>query len=132
MFAQKLDNLFFVQPAPTTKGGDVFADYILSLPSAERPKTAAYAKLDDPFSAPIADNIKKRFEAAGIKTVYDQTYPAETADMTPIISGIAAANPDVVVGGTPRGRRVRADEGDDPAQVQPEVALRVERRELPG
>ncbi|NEN05070.1 amino acid ABC transporter substrate-binding protein [Diaminobutyricibacter tongyongensis] len=100
VFAQKLNNLFFVQPAPTTQGGDVFADYILSLPSAERPKTAAYAKLDDPFSAPIADNIKKRFEAAGIKTVYNQTYPAETADMTPIVSGIAAANPDVVVGGT--------------------------------
>jgi branched-chain amino acid transport system substrate-binding protein len=100
VFAQKLNNLFFVQPAPTTQGGDVFADYILSLPSADRPKTAAYAKLDDPFSAPIADNIKKRFEAAGIKTVYNQTYPAETADMTPIVSGIAAANPDVVVGGT--------------------------------
>jgi branched-chain amino acid transport system substrate-binding protein len=100
VFAQKLNNLFFVQPAPTTEGGDVFADYILSLPSADRPKTAAYAKLDDPFSAPIADNIKKRFEAAGIKTVYNETYPAETADMTPIVSGIAAANPDVVVGGT--------------------------------
>ncbi|HEV7185350.1 MAG: amino acid ABC transporter substrate-binding protein [Actinomycetales bacterium] len=100
VFAQKLNNLFFVQPAPTTQGGDVFADYILSLPSSDRPKTAAYAKLDDPFSAPIADNIRKRFEAAGIKTVYNQTYPAETADMTPIVSGIAAANPDVVVGGT--------------------------------
>jgi branched-chain amino acid transport system substrate-binding protein len=100
VFDQKLGNLFFVQPAPTTSGGNVFADYILSLPTSQRPKTAGYAKLDDPFSAPIAENIQKRFEAAGIKTVYDQTYPAETADMTPIISGIAAANPDVVVGGS--------------------------------
>ncbi len=100
VFEQKLDNLFFVQPAETTKGGDVFANYILSLPADQRPKTAAYAKLDDPFAAPIADNIKKRFEAAGIKTVYDQTYPAESADMTPIISGVAAAHPDVVVSGT--------------------------------
>jgi branched-chain amino acid transport system substrate-binding protein len=100
VFAQKLTNLFFVQPAPTTSGGDVFADYILSLPASKRPKTAAYAKLDDPFAAPIAENIQKRFEAAGIKTVYDQTYPAETADMTPIVAGIAAAKPDVVVGGT--------------------------------
>lgn len=100
VFAQKLGNLFFVQPAPTTEGGNVFADYILSLPSSQRPKTAAYAKLDDPFAAPIAENIQKRFEAAGIKTVYDQTYPAETADMTPIMSGMAATNPDVVVGGS--------------------------------
>jgi branched-chain amino acid transport system substrate-binding protein len=116
VFAQKLTNLFFVQPAPTTKGGDVFADYILSLPASQRPKTAAYAKLDDPFSAPIADNIKTRFEAAGIKTVYDQTYPSETADMTPIISGIAAKNPDVVVGGS--------QEGDAFAQIKAMIQLK--------
>jgi branched-chain amino acid transport system substrate-binding protein len=100
VFAQHLDNLFFVQPAPVVKGGEVFANYILSLPADQRPKTAAYAKLDDPFAAPIADNIKTRFEAAGIKTVYDQTYPAESADLTPIIAGVAAANPDVLVSGT--------------------------------
>jgi branched-chain amino acid transport system substrate-binding protein len=100
VFEQHLDNLFFVQPAPVVKGGDVFADYILSLPADQRPKTAAYAKLDDPFAAPIADNIKARFEAAGIKTVYDQTYPSESADLTPIIAGVAAANPDVLVSGT--------------------------------
>ncbi|TPN33578.1 ABC transporter substrate-binding protein [Mesorhizobium sp. B2-3-3] len=100
VFEQHLNNLFFVQPAQTVKGGDVFADYILTLPPDQRPKTAAYAKLDDPFAAPIADNIKTRFEAAGIKTVYDQTYPSESADLTPIIAGIAAANPDVLVSGT--------------------------------
>jgi branched-chain amino acid transport system substrate-binding protein len=100
VFAQHLDNLFFVQPAPVVKGGDVFANYILSLPPDQRPKTAAYAKLDDPFAAPIADNIKARFEGAGIKTVYDQTYPSESADLTPIIAGVAAANPDVLISGT--------------------------------
>lgn len=100
VFAQKLDNLFFVQPAQTTNGGDVFADYILSLPADQRPKTAAYLKLDDPFAAPIAANIQARFEAAGIQTVYDQTYPSETADLTPVVSGMAAKNPDVVIGGT--------------------------------
>jgi branched-chain amino acid transport system substrate-binding protein len=116
VFAQKLNNLFFVQPAPTTEGGNVFADYILSLPADKRPKTAAYAKLDDPFSAPIAENIRKRFEAAGIKTVYDQTYPAETADMTPIIAGIAAKNPDVVVGGS--------QEADAFAQIKAMIQLK--------
>ncbi len=100
VFDQHLDNLFFVQPAPVVKGGDIFAKYILSLPKDQRPKTAAYAKLDDPFAAPIADYVKKEFEAAGIKTVYDETYPAESADLTPIVAGYAAKNPDVVVGGT--------------------------------
>lgn len=116
VFAQKLNNLFFVQPAPTTEGGNVFADYILSLPASERPRTAAYAKLDDPFSAPIAENIRQRFEAAGIKTVYDQTYPAETSDMTPIIAGIAAKNPDVVIGGS--------QEADAFAQVKAMIQLK--------
>ncbi len=100
VFDQHLDNIFFVQPAPVVKGGDIFAQYILSLPADQRPKTAAYAKLDDPFAAPIADYVKKEFEAAGIKTVYDQTYPSESADLTPVVAGIAAAHPDVVVSGT--------------------------------
>jgi branched-chain amino acid transport system substrate-binding protein len=100
VFAQKLDNMFFVQPAPVVKSGDVFADWVLSLPAASRPKTAAYAELDDPFSAPIAESIRKRFEAAGIKTVYKEVYPAETQDFSAIMAKVAAAKPDVLVSGT--------------------------------
>ncbi|MDX6254652.1 MAG: branched-chain amino acid transport system substrate-binding protein [Frankiales bacterium] len=100
VFAQKLDNMFFVQPAPVVKSGDVFADWVLSLPVADRPKTAAYAELDDPFSSPIAESIRARFEAAGIKTVYKQIYPAETQDFSPIMAKVAAAKPDVLVSGT--------------------------------
>jgi branched-chain amino acid transport system substrate-binding protein len=100
VFAQKLDNLFFVQPAPVVSSGDVFASWILSLPAADRPKTAAYAELDDPFAAPIAESIRAKFEAAGIKTVYKEVYPAETQDFSPIMSKVAAANPDVLISGT--------------------------------
>lgn len=100
VFAQNLKDFFFVQPAPTTESGDVFAQYILSLPASERPKTAAYAELDDPFSAPIAENIRTKFEAAGIKTVYKQVYPSETQDLSPVMAALAATKPDVIVGGT--------------------------------
>jgi branched-chain amino acid transport system substrate-binding protein len=100
VFKAKLDNMFFVQPAPVVKSGDVFADWILSLPAADRPKTAAYAELDDPFAAPIAETIRARFEAAGIKTVYKQVYPAETQDFSAIMAKVAAAKPDVLVSGT--------------------------------
>jgi len=100
VFAQNLNNLFFVQPAPVVKSGDVFADWVLSLPAAQRPKTAAYTELDDPFAQPIAENIRARFEAAGIKTVYKQVYPAETQDFSAIMSKVVSANPDVLVGGT--------------------------------
>lgn len=100
VFKQNLDNFFFVQPAPTVESGDVFANYILSLSPADRPKTAAYVELDDPFSAPIAENIRARFEAAGIRTVYKQVYPSETQDLSSVMAGVAAKKPDVIVGGT--------------------------------
>jgi branched-chain amino acid transport system substrate-binding protein len=100
VFDQKLNDLFFVQPAPVVKSGDVFADWVLSLPAASRPKTAAYAELDDPFAAPIAESIRARFEAAGIRTVYKQVYPAETQDLSPVMAKVAAANPDVLISGT--------------------------------
>jgi branched-chain amino acid transport system substrate-binding protein len=100
VFAQNLNNFFFVQPAPTTQSGNVFANYILSLPASQRPKTAAYAELDDPFSAPIAESIRTKFEAAGIKTVYKQVYPSETQDLSPVMAALAAKKPDVIVGGT--------------------------------
>ncbi|MER6122822.1 amino acid ABC transporter substrate-binding protein [Streptomyces sp. NPDC001795] len=116
VFAQHLNNLFFVQPAPSVESGKVFADWILSLPASQRPKTAAYAELDDPFAGPIAENIRTAFEAAGIRTVYKQVYPAETQDMSPIVSGIAAAHPDVLVAGT--------QNNDAYAQVKSLVQLR--------
>jgi branched-chain amino acid transport system substrate-binding protein len=100
VFAQHLNNLFFVQPAPVVKQGDIFAQYILSLPAAQRPKTAAYPALDDPFASPIAGYVRAEFEKAGIKTVYNKIYPAETTDLSPIVSKMAAARPDVVVAGT--------------------------------
>lgn len=100
VFAQHLDNLFFVQPAAIVKQGDIFVDYLLSLPPAKRPKTAAYASLDDPFAAPLADNVRKRLEAAGIKTVYAQTYPDNLTDLSPVIAKVAAAKPDLLVSGT--------------------------------
>ncbi len=100
VFAQNLKDFFFVQPAPTTESGDVFANYVLSLPASQRPKTAAYAELDDPFSAPIAENIRAKFEAAGIRTVYKQVYPSETQDLSPVMAALIAHKPDVIVGGT--------------------------------
>jgi branched-chain amino acid transport system substrate-binding protein len=100
IFAEKLRNVFFVQPAPVVNSADVFASYILSLPADQQPKTAAYPELDDPFAAPIAEEVRQKFEAAGIQTVYKQVYPAETSEFTSIVAKMAHTNPDIVVGGT--------------------------------
>jgi len=100
VFQLNLNNFFFVQPAPTIQSGNVFVNYLLSLPADQRPKTAAYAELDDPFSAPLAENIRQKLEAAGVHTVYKQVYPSETMDLSPVMGAIAALHPDLVVGGT--------------------------------
>ena len=100
MFAAKLGNVFFVQPAPVLACGTPFVNWVLSLPADQQPKTAAYVSLDDPFASPIADAMQKAFEAAGIKTVYQTVYPPETTNFTPIVSAAAATNPDMWVGGT--------------------------------
>ncbi len=100
VFAEHLPNLFFVQPAPTISEGKAFADYVLSLPAAQRPKTAAYPELDDPFSGPISETVRTQFEAAGIKTVYKQVYPPELTDLSSIVQKMKTTNADVVVAGT--------------------------------
>jgi branched-chain amino acid transport system substrate-binding protein len=100
VFALKLHNLFFVQPAPVVKCGDSFVAYLESLPASQRPKTAAYPSLDDPFSSPIADAMQSQFQKIGVKTVYRHIYPAETTDMTPIIAAAIAKKPDMIVAGT--------------------------------
>jgi branched-chain amino acid transport system substrate-binding protein len=100
VFALKLGNLFFVQPAPVVKCGDSFVAYLKTLPKAQQPKTASYESLDDPFSSPIADAMRSQLSAMGVKTVYKTIYPAETTDMTPVIAKAISNKPELMVGGT--------------------------------
>jgi branched-chain amino acid transport system substrate-binding protein len=100
VFNEHLNNVFFTQPAPILSSGNEFANYILSLPAKDRPKTAAYPTVDDPFTSPIVTEIRNRLQAAGIKTVYAKTYSTETVDMSPVVAGVVAANPQMIVSGT--------------------------------
>ena len=103
VFDEKLHNVFFTQPAPVLQSGDVFAKFLLSLPKAERPTSAAYPSLDDPFASPIADHVRGILEQKGVKTVYKTIYPSETTDMGPVIQKVASKHPDAVIGGTQNG-----------------------------
>lgn len=100
VFQAKLNNVFFAQPAPAVRNADVLAKYILSLPKAQRPKTAAYPMLDDPFAAPPIQRLQKILERNGIKTVYSKIYPSETTDYSPIIQAVVNAKPDLIAAGT--------------------------------
>jgi branched-chain amino acid transport system substrate-binding protein len=90
---------FFTQQATADKQGDLFVEWVLGLPPNERPKTAAYPVLDDPFTVPVIDSIKAKFEAAGIETVYEDTYPPSTSNFDSIANAVKSANPDLVANG---------------------------------
>jgi branched-chain amino acid transport system substrate-binding protein len=99
LFDRGYKHLFFAQQATADKQGDVFADYVLGLPENERPKTAAYPSLDDPFAIPVVEGIRAKFEQAGIETVYKSTYPIDTSNFDSIASAVKAKDPDIVVHG---------------------------------
>jgi branched-chain amino acid transport system substrate-binding protein len=99
MFTRGFQYLFFAQQATADHQGDLFVDYILGLPEKDRPQTAAYPSIDDPFAIPVIDSIKKKFEDAGIKTVYDDIYPPSTSNFDSIASAVKSANPDLIAHG---------------------------------
>ncbi|MCG5214051.1 amino acid ABC transporter substrate-binding protein [Streptosporangium sp. KLBMP 9127] len=100
VFEQGFKNLFYAAPAVADDHYNYLAEYIIALPADRRPKTAAYASLDDPFAQGTAYGLRDKLAAAGIKTVADEVYPPETTDFAPIAAKIAAAKADIVVGGT--------------------------------
>ena len=99
IFERNFQYLFFAQQATADHQGDLFVDYILGLPEQDRPKTAAYPSIDDPFAIPVIDSIQEKLEEAGIETVYDEIYPPSTSNFDSIASQIKSADPDLIAHG---------------------------------
>jgi len=81
------------QPKPAfTKG---FFDTAMA--QDPKPQTVAIVAADAEFSKNASDGARDNAKAAGLKVVYDKTYPPNTTDFTPIVRAIQATNPDLVV-----------------------------------
>ncbi|OZM77342.1 amino acid ABC transporter substrate-binding protein [Pseudonocardia sp. MH-G8] len=100
VFEQGFDNLFYAAPAIADDHYNHLADTIIAMPEGQRPQTAAYAAMDDPFAQGTAYGLKAKLEAAGIQTVVDEVYPPNTTDFSSIAAQIADSQADIVVGGT--------------------------------
>lgn len=100
VFQQGFKNLFYAAPAVANDHYNHLAEYILALPADQKPKTAAYAAMDDPFAQGTAYGLKEKLEAAGIRTVVDEVYPPNTTDFGSIAAKIAASKADILVGGS--------------------------------
>ena len=99
VFGEGLHNVFDVT-VPVKNGLVTWAHWIASLPASQRPKTAAYATVNDPFTQPQIPVAQAILTAAGVKTVLNKVFPAEVTDYTPIASQVSAAKPDAVVLGS--------------------------------
>jgi branched-chain amino acid transport system substrate-binding protein len=100
VFSLKLPNLFAVSPVVANQLIP-FAQWVASLPPSQRPKTAAYPMVTDPFAVPMVQNAQKILQAAGIKTVYAKIFPAENPSYKAGADQMAAMKPDMVVIGSP-------------------------------
>jgi branched-chain amino acid transport system substrate-binding protein len=98
-FGNGLHNIFDVS-LPVVDNLVPFAKWVSTLPASQRPKTAAYATSDDPFTQPQIPQAQQIMSAAGIKTVYSKVFPAEVTDYAPIASAVASSHADAVVLGS--------------------------------
>ena len=100
LFEEGFDNLFYAAPAVANDHYNHLADYIEAMPEDERPQTAAYAAMDDPFAQGTAYGLKERLEEMGVETVVDEVYPPNTTDFGGIAAQIADSDADILVGGS--------------------------------
>jgi branched-chain amino acid transport system substrate-binding protein len=96
VFGNGLHNVFDVS-VPVALNLTAFAHWVASLPASERPKTAAYPTVNDPFTQPQLPPAEKIMQAAGVKTVFSKVIPAEQVDYAATANQVAAKKPDVVV-----------------------------------
>jgi branched-chain amino acid transport system substrate-binding protein len=101
VYQASLPNLFSTS-APVAQQMVPFAKWVASLPPGQRPKTAAYAMVADPFADPPVQTAQRILEQAGITTVYSSAPYVKTtaAALAADADKVAAANPQVVLIGS--------------------------------
>jgi branched-chain amino acid transport system substrate-binding protein len=71
--------------------------FALAMGLSPKPQTVAIVAADQEFSRNASDGARETAQKAGLRIVYDKTYPPSTTDFSPIVRAIQATNPDVVV-----------------------------------
>lgn len=91
-------NYFSIVPTGGPHPKQSFAKPFFSVAMAQTPKpqTLAIVGADAEFAHNAIDGVRQLAKEAGLKIVYDRTYPPATADYSPIIRAIQVTNPDLV------------------------------------
>jgi branched-chain amino acid transport system substrate-binding protein len=93
----KYDRYFQILPNGPESKRSLSAGYFdAAMRMAPKPQTVAIVGADAEFSQNVLIGARANIEQAGLKIVYDRSYPPTTTDFTPVLRGIQAANPDIV------------------------------------
>jgi branched-chain amino acid transport system substrate-binding protein len=92
---QARHNVFDVS-YPIVDQYDPLTNWIKSLPAGERPKTAAYPIVNNPFTIPPEQRAQSQLEAAGVKTVYSKVLPEELPNAKSVADQVAASGAQAV------------------------------------
>src|SRR5579864_1248276 len=99
VFGGGLHNVFDVS-VPIVNNLRTFAQWVAAMPASQRPKSAVYATVNDPFTQPQLPVAQSILSAAGVKSLGSTVFPAEVADYTPVATKMAATKADVAVLGS--------------------------------
>ncbi|MFI5025075.1 MAG: amino acid ABC transporter substrate-binding protein [Alphaproteobacteria bacterium] len=94
-------NYFSMAPTggPDPKATITKGFFDIAMAQTPKPTTVAIVAADSEFARNASDGAHENAKAAGLKIVYDRTYPPPpaTTDFSPIVQAIQAANADLVV-----------------------------------
>jgi branched-chain amino acid transport system substrate-binding protein len=82
-------------PDPKPAFTKPFFDVVMA--QSPKPMTVSIAAGDHEFGRNVCDGARENAKKAGLKIVYDKTYPPSTTDYAPVIRAIQATNPDIAV-----------------------------------
>jgi branched-chain amino acid transport system substrate-binding protein len=91
-------NYFAMIPSgPDPKPSFTKGFFDTAMAQTPKPQSVAIVAADQEFSRNASDGARENAKKAGLKIVYDKSYPPSTADFAPIVRAIQATNPDLVV-----------------------------------
>jgi branched-chain amino acid transport system substrate-binding protein len=68
----------------------------IAMAQSPKPRTIAIVAADAEFARNASDGARDNAKEAGLRIVYDGTYPPTATDYTPIVRAVRATNPDVI------------------------------------
>ncbi|HYM04237.1 MAG TPA: amino acid ABC transporter substrate-binding protein [Stellaceae bacterium] len=85
-------------PKPKIEFSKGFFD--VAMAQTPKPQTIAIVAADAEFARNAADGARENAKAAGLKIVYDRTYPPSTVDFSSIVKSVQAVDPDILYVGS--------------------------------